>query len=67
MSEGKKEGTAGMHAAPAPPHDDTLVGLGTKIRGTTRKRLRRYSVEAEVEIQEIVEDAISTYLESRGY
>lgn len=67
MGEEKKEGETGMHAAPAPPQEESLVGLGTKIRGTTRKRLRRYSVEAEAEIQDIVEDAISTYLESRGY
>ncbi|GII05745.1 hypothetical protein Pta02_77530 [Planobispora takensis] len=67
MRERKKEGEANVQAAPAPPQEDTLVGLGTKIRATTRKRLRRYSVDAEIEIQEIVEDAISTYLESRGY
>jgi hypothetical protein len=66
VSKEKKEGEAEMHAAPAPPQEE-LVGLGTKIRGSTRKRLRRYSVEEEAEIQDIVEDAISTYLEARGY
>ncbi|MBB4920943.1 hypothetical protein [Streptosporangium saharense] len=66
MSEEKKEDPV-RAAAPPEEDTDTLVGLGTKIKGSTRKRLRRYSVEAEAEIQDIVEQAISTYLEARGY
>lgn len=62
----QEEGGKAMQAAPAPPQED-LVALGTKVRASTRKRLRRFSVDQEVEMQDVVDQAIDAYLRERGY
>jgi len=46
---------------------EPLVPLGTKVRESTRKRLRRYAVEAEIEMQDVVDAALDQYLRDRGH
>lgn len=46
---------------------ESLVPLGTKVRESTRKRLRRYAVEAEIEMQDVVDQALDQYLRDRGH
>lgn len=46
---------------------EPLVPLGTKVRESTRKRLRRYAVEADVEMQQVVDMALDQYLRDRGH
>jgi hypothetical protein len=55
-----------MQSALAAPQED-LVALGTKVRASTRKRLRRFSVDEEVEMQDVIDQAIDAYLRDRGY
>ena len=64
-NHGEKEDDS-MQAPPAPPTEER-VALGTKVRASTRKRLRRYAVDAEVEIRDVVDQAIDQYLRERGY
>lgn len=66
MGDHEEQEAEQMQAAPAAPPDER-VALGTKVRASTRKRLRRYAVEAEVEIRDVVDEAIDRYLQERGY
>jgi len=64
MSDQEK-GDQPMQAAPAPPEE--LVTLGTRVRASTRKRLRRFSVDQEVEMQDVIDQALDAYLRDRNY
>ncbi|WP_067828325.1 hypothetical protein [Actinomadura kijaniata] len=54
-----------VQAAPEKP--EVLVPLGTKVRESTRKRLRIYAVQEEIEMQEVVDHALDAFLRERGY
>ena len=43
---------------------DTIAMLSTRVHPELRKRLKRYSVESGKSMQEIVETAITRYLEA---
>jgi uridylate kinase len=43
---------------------DTIAMLSTRVNPVLRKRLKRYSVESGKSMQEIVETAITRYLDA---
>jgi predicted DNA-binding protein len=43
---------------------DTIAMLSTRVHPELRKRLKRYSVESGKSMQEIVETAITRYLDA---
>ncbi|MCW2676196.1 MAG: hypothetical protein JWR70_1236 [Modestobacter sp.] len=43
---------------------DTIAMLSTRVQPELRKRLKRYSVESGKSMQEIVETAITRYLDA---
>jgi predicted transcriptional regulator len=43
---------------------DTIAMLSTRVNPDLRKRLKRYSVESGKSMQEIVETAITRYLDA---
>ena len=43
---------------------DTIAMLSTRVHPDLRKRLKRYSVESGKSMQEIVETAITRYLDA---
>ncbi|MCW2678277.1 MAG: hypothetical protein JWR70_3317 [Modestobacter sp.] len=43
---------------------DTIAMLSTRVHPGLRKRLKRYSVESDKSMQEIVETAITRYLDA---
>ncbi|MCU1607230.1 MAG: hypothetical protein JWP46_3695 [Modestobacter sp.] len=43
---------------------DTIAMLSTRVQPELRKRLKRYSVESGKSMQEIVEAAITRYLDA---
>jgi predicted transcriptional regulator len=67
MSDEKEgEVTPPMPTAPPATAED-LVALGAKVRASTRKRLRRFAVDQEVEMREVVDQALDAYLRDRNY
>lgn len=54
-------------ATPAPPHtDEPRVNFGGRVRESVRKRARIYAVQNDVELQDLLEEALDEYLRSRG-
>lgn len=54
-------------AAPAaPPRDETRVNFGGRVRESTRKRARLYAVQNDVELQDLLDAALTEYLDRRG-
>jgi predicted DNA-binding protein len=45
---------------------DTIAMLSTRVHPELRKRLKRYSVDSGKSMQEIVEAAITRYLDDEG-
>jgi predicted transcriptional regulator len=43
---------------------DTIAMLSTRVHPELRRRLKRYSVESDKSMQEIVETAITRYLDA---
>lgn len=64
-----------MHAAVAPPADDLDVAanrgdwvkMGTQVRETTRRRLRRLAGDQDLEQRDVIDAALHAYLKERGY
>ena len=50
--------------APSEADVDTIAMLSTRVHPDLRKRLKRYSVESGKSMQEIVETAITRYLDA---
>lgn len=49
-----------MHATAAP--EDTRVNFTTRIRSSTRRQARIYAAEHDLDIQELVDRALTEYL-----
>ena len=45
---------------------DTIAMLSTRVHPQLRRRLKRYSAESGKSMQEIVETAITRYLDAEG-
>jgi hypothetical protein len=43
---------------------DTIAMLSTRVHSQLRRRLKRYSVESDKSMQEIVETALTRYLDA---
>ncbi len=43
------------------------VALGTQVLESTRRRLRRYAVDHEVDMRDVVNAALDQYLRERDY
>lgn len=48
---------------PATPQPDDTVALSTRIRPALRRRLKAHAATSEISVQEIVEAALTDYLD----
>ena len=48
------------------PADEARVNFGARIRESVRKRARLYAVEHDLELQDLIDQAIDEYLRQRG-
>lgn len=52
--------------APAAPVNDARVNFGGRVRESVRKRARIYAVQNDVELQNLLDQALDDYLSARG-
>lgn len=48
------------------PADEPRVNFGARIRASVRKRARLYAVEHDIDLQDVIDQAIDEYLRKRG-
>lgn len=48
------------------PADEPRVNFGARIRESVRKRARIYAAEHDVELRDVIDEAIDEYLHKRG-
>lgn len=65
--ESGNEQDRGPSMPTAPPRtDEPRVNFGGRIRESVRKRARVYAVQHDVELQDLLDEAIEEYLRNRG-
>jgi hypothetical protein len=55
-----------MPTAAPPPVDEPRVNFGGRVRESVRKRARVYAVQNDVELQDLLDQAVDEYLRARG-
>lgn len=68
VSTGRSKNTDQGETMPtaAPPVDEPRVNFGGRVRESVRKRARVYAVQNDVELQDLLDEAVDEYLRSRG-
>ncbi|WP_192580234.1 hypothetical protein [Micromonospora sp. ALFpr18c] len=55
-----------MPTVAPPPVDEPRVNFGARVRESVRKRARVYAVQNDVELQDLLDEAVDEYLRARG-